>query len=111
MPIKIYDLAVKTGSYTDRQSGETKNRYENIGAVMQSDDGSKFMMLKRTFSPAGVPHKDGSDAILVSLFAPKDRDGAPRAAPTVGGAGQQRRPHTPPPQDSFRDDPIDDIPF
>lgn len=77
MPKKIKDLAVKTGSYTDR-SGETKVRYENVGSILQMDDGSKMMLLKRSFSPAGVPFKDGSDQIIISLFDPKEKDsGAP----------------------------------
>lgn len=77
---KLYDLAVKTGTYT--QNGETKGRYENVGAMMEGSDGP-FVMMKRTFNPAGVPHKDGSDAILVSMFQPKAKDGqqaAPKAA-------------------------------
>ncbi len=69
---KLYDLAVKTGTYT--QNGETKGRYENVGAVMEGSDG-QFIMMKRTFNPAGVPFKDGSDAILVSMFQPKPKDG------------------------------------
>jgi len=35
---KIYDLAVKTGTY--QSQGETKNRYMNVGALMESDDGN-----------------------------------------------------------------------
>lgn len=69
---KKYDLAVKTGSY--QKDGETKNRYENIGAVFQGDDGP-FIVLKRSFNPAGVPFKEGSDSIIVSCFAPKDNQG------------------------------------
>lgn len=68
---KLYDLAVKTGEYT--KNGETKARYENIGSVMEGDNG-QFMMLKRTFSPAGVPFKDGSDTIFVSMFEPREKD-------------------------------------
>ena len=33
MASKLYDVAVKTGSYTDK-TGATKNRYENIGVMM-----------------------------------------------------------------------------
>ncbi len=77
---KIYDLAVVTGSY--QSQGETKNRYQNIGAVMQKDDGGKFLMINRTFNPAGVPFKEGSESILVSMFPPKDGNGqAPAPAP------------------------------
>lgn len=84
MAKKVFDLAVKTGSY--QKDGAEKGRYENIGSVMQSDDGSQFLMLKRSFNPAGVPFKDGSDAILVSMFKPKEgerQQAAPKAAPVV----------------------------
>ena len=77
---KLYDLAVVTGSY--QQGNETKNRYTNIGVVMQKDDGGKFIMLHRHFNPAGVPFKEGSESILVSMFPPKDAQGnAPAPAP------------------------------
>ena len=36
---------------------------------------NRFLMLDRSFNPAGVPFKPGSDKILVSLFDPKPRDG------------------------------------
>ena len=91
MPKKIKDLAVKTGSYTDR-NGETKNRYENVGSILEMDDGGKMMLLKRSFNPAGVPFKDGSDQIIISVFDVKPRDGegsfqeAPRAASTAAPA-------------------------
>lgn len=69
---KLYDLAVKTGEYQD-SDGKTKGRYENIGAVMRNDNG-QFLMLKRTFNPAGVEAR--GDSILVSMFEPKaDRRG------------------------------------
>lgn len=90
---KLYDLAVKTGTY--QVNGETKGRYENIGAIMEGSDG-QFMMLKRSFNPAGVPFKEGSDAILVSLFQPKPKDGqAPQRAAQAQTSGG----------------PNDDIPF
>ena len=86
MAKKLYDLAVKTGEYTVQ--GQTKGRYENVGAVMQSDDGGKFIMLKRVFNPAGVPDLSGrnSDSVLLSMFPPKDSDSqqsapAPAAKP------------------------------
>ena len=67
---KLYDLAVKTGSFTNT-AGEEKNRYTNIGVVMEKD-GKQYMMLNRHFNPAGVPHRDGSDTIMVSMFEPRD---------------------------------------
>lgn len=74
MTHKLYDLAVKTGSYT--KNSEEKGRYENIGSVMQSDKG-QFLILKRTFNPAGVPNPDDKDSILVSCFEPKESQQQP----------------------------------
>ena len=89
MPRKIKDLAVKTGSYTER-NGQEKGRWQNIGSVLQLDDGGKVILLNRYFNPAGVPFKENSDVIMVSMFDPKEKDGnggfvpaspAPVAAP------------------------------
>lgn len=91
---KIYDLAVKTGTY--QSQGETKNRYMNVGALMESDDGNSFIMLNACFNPAGVPRKEGSESILVSCFVPKD-------------AGQQPQRQQPAPRKS--DDFEEDIAF
>lgn len=83
MPVvKKFDLAVKTGSY--QVQGETKNRYQNVGAVMEGDNGM-FVVLNRHFNPAGVPFKEGSDQILVSCFEPRQQDGQ-RAAPAKSSA-------------------------
>lgn len=91
---KKYDLAVKTGIYT--VNGETKNRYLNVGAVMQGDNGP-YIMLNAAFNPAGIARKEGSDSILISCFEPR-QDGQQRQAPAkqeAAGGG----------------DPGDDIPF
>lgn len=69
---KLFDLAVKTGEYT--KNGELKASYENIGSVMEGDKG-QFIFLKRTFNPAGVQFKEGSDTIFVSMFEPRSKDG------------------------------------
>ena len=65
MTHKIADLAVKTGEY--QKDGEMKGRYENIGSLMQGDKGH-FLILKRTFNPAGVPNPEDKDSIIVSCF-------------------------------------------
>ena len=70
---KKYDLAVKIGSYTDR-NGDEKSRYKNIGAVMTGNDGREFMLLDRTFNPAGAHVEAGRDNIIVSMFAPRDNN-------------------------------------
>ena len=78
---KIKELKVKTGEYKNA-AGETKGRWEDVGAIMEGDNG-KFIMLKRTFNPAGVPNPDNRDSVLISAFDPKDNTqaAAPAAAP------------------------------
>ena len=81
---KKYDIAVKTGSYQDRATGQTKNRYQNIGAVKQGDNGP-FILLDPLVNLAAVPREEGKDRIICSLFEPRDpaaaqAPAAPRAA-------------------------------
>lgn len=101
---KIRDLAVKTGSYTDRD-GNTKGRYKNVGSLMESDDGSKFILLDTTFNPAGVPNPDNRDNVLISIFELREEGGGQRqqSAPV-----QRQAPQQPPSVANFDDD---DIPF
>lgn len=73
MPQKLRDIAVKTGEYQDRQ-GNTKGRWQNVGALMKGDDGNEFIILHRWFNPAGVPNPDNRDSVLMSCFKP-DRQG------------------------------------
>ena len=76
---KIRDIVGKVGEYQDRNSGQTKGRFENVGALMESDNNgeiSMFIMLKRTFNPAGVPGQDARESLLLSCYVPQDkRDG------------------------------------
>lgn len=75
MPItKKYDIAVKTGSYQDN-AGQTKNRYQNIGAVMSSDNGP-FILLDPMINLAAVPREPGKDRVICSLFEPRDPNAA-----------------------------------
>lgn len=103
---KTHDLAVKTGSYTTRD-GETKNRYENIGALMEGDNGP-YLMLKRTFNPAGVPGSDGKDSILVSCFQPQDQGNHRGEHQRDSGGQRDTARQAPPPA---RHDLDDEIPF
>jgi hypothetical protein len=62
---------VKTGTYM--KDGESRNRYINIGAVMQREDGGKFLFMDKTFNPAGVPDEDPTRSnIIISMFTVKD---------------------------------------
>jgi len=94
---KKYDLSVKTGEYTDRD-GQTKGRYMNIGVMMETDKGP-YILLNRTFNPAGVPGNSDRDNIMVSLFEPRDSQGQAPA--------QQRQASPFPPQRDLDDD----VPF
>ena len=101
---KLYDLAVKVSEYQDNQ-GNKKGRWQNVGAVMQGDDGGKFIMLAKWFNPAGVPDFSGrgGESLLLSMFEPKDQNGQQQ-----GGGGQQQRQAPPqrsaPPQQNQYDD-------
>lgn len=101
---KVKDLAVVTGTY--QSNGETKKRYANVGALMEGDNG-QFLMLNAHFNPAGVPRKEGSESILVSMFDPRDQNGGQqqRSQQSSGGGSQQRR------SDPFGGDLDDDVPF
>jgi hypothetical protein len=126
---KIYDLAVKVGEYQDRESGQTKGKYQNIGAIIQKDDGGRFMLLDRFFNPAGIPNPENRTNIIVSLFNVQDRNsggrgssggssGAPshnkpqnRQKPSGSGANDGQPPLTGSNPDGFDDDFPDGIPF
>jgi hypothetical protein len=102
---KLYDLAVKTGTFTNR-NGEEKGRWKNIGAVIETKDGGKVILMDRTFNPAGVPVEEGRDQIMFSMFVPKDDQ-------DQQGQGQQQQQQAPRPQQRQQsaDDLTDDIPF
>lgn len=67
-----FDVAVKVGEYEDSE-GNTKGRYENVGVVLDSGDG-EYMLLKKTFNPAGVDSK--GDRVILSFFEPREDDDA-----------------------------------
>lgn len=71
MAKRKFDMAVKTGSYTDRE-GKQKNRYQNIGVIMQGDDGGHYALLDPLINLAAVPREAGKDRVMVSLFEPRD---------------------------------------
>jgi len=70
---KKYDLAVRVGSYVDSQ-GNDKSKWQNVGVIMEKDDGGQFILLNRTFNPAGVPNPDGKESVLISMFEPKQKN-------------------------------------
>lgn len=66
MAQKLKDVVIKTGEY--QKNGETKGRWQNVGALMRSDDGNDFIILERWFNPAGLPNPDNRGSVILSLF-------------------------------------------
>ncbi len=98
---KIHDLAVRVSEYTDGQ-GQTKGRYENVGSMMKGEDGGVFLILKRTFNPAGVPNPEGRDSVMVGCFELRDQGQGQNQQP------QQQQRQAPQQQNN---DPSGDVPF
>lgn len=96
---KKYDLVVKVGEYTDGQ-GQTKGRFKNVGVMMDGDKGP-YILLDRTFNPAGVGGNEGRESIIVSLYEPK-QEGGQQAHSTAKSNGYQP---------AARDLDGDDVPF
>lgn len=71
------DLAVRVGTYNNK-SGETKNKYVQVGTQMEDEDGKKFLLIDPTFNFAGVKLDDGKNKVLVSMFDPKPKEEAPK---------------------------------
>jgi len=101
---KTHDIVCRVGEYQDRRTGETKSRWLNVGSLMRGDDGGVFMMLDRTFNPAGVPNPDGRSNLLLSCFVPKEQR---QEGGYQGGDGQQRQTQSSAPASSYDDE----IPF
>jgi len=111
MAHKTHDLAVKIGSYQNQQ-GETKNRYQNVGALMQGENGP-FIMLAKWFNPAGVQDDRGGESILISVFEPKEKgeQQAPARQAAPRQAAPARQPQRPAPASSGFDEYDSEIPF
>lgn len=105
MSRKKYDVCARVGEYSDPQTGETKARWLNVGAVIQTQNGF-CLLLDRTFNPAGLPDPDGRGNVILSLFD-ANRDQGSRQAPQ----SSPRPPPPPAPQPVTSDLPHDDVPF
>lgn len=69
---KSKSLAVKVGEYTAKD-GQTKGRYLNVGCIMEGDKG-QFILLDKTFNPAGIQSENGS--VLIHIFDLKEKETA-----------------------------------
>ena len=97
---KKFDLVVKVGEYTDGQ-GQTKGRFKNVGVMMEGDKGP-YILLDRTFNPAGVGGNEGRESIIVSLYEPKQDGGGQSSHSAAKADGYQPK---------ARDLDGDDVPF
>jgi len=117
---KLYDIVAKVGEYQGKD-GETKAKWQTVGALLEGDKGP-FLMLAKWFNPAGVPDARGGENILLSLFKPKEQDGdrsqrdsrpqqnaAPAAAREVFSASKTRAKQAAPAPAPVAGD--DEIPF
>ena len=68
---KTHDVVATVGTYKDRQSGEDKKRYQNVGSAFTDDDGR--ISIKLDAVPVG-PEWSG----WLSLYLPKDDRGQAR---------------------------------
>lgn len=100
---KLKDLCVVASTY--KKDGETKKRWQTIGALMEAKDGGQFVLLDPLVNLAAVPREDGKDRVMVSLFDPKG-DNKPIHGDSAYKAAQQMQA---PINNSFDDD--GSIPF
>lgn len=115
MARKKYDITVKVGEFKTRE-GETKAEWRRVGVVMENDDGSEYIILERTFNPAGVPNPENRATVILSLFQPRDDNQQGQARQQPQARAQPQRQAPPPvtngggyaPQTAGKDD---DIPF
>lgn len=63
---KKYTLSVKVKEHT-LPNGEVKKKYLPIGMMLEGERGP-YIILDRTFNPAGVQNPDNRTGIIVSMF-------------------------------------------
>ena len=107
MARKIKNLSVKTREYKDRD-GNSKANWQNIGVIMENDQGKQFMLIDRWVNLAGLPdfgNKPNPSAVIVTINdADNDyQPGKPTPnTPTYKGNDDLQ---------SFQKIPTDEIPF
>lgn len=69
--MKKYDVSAKVGSY--QKDGQTKAIWKTVGQV-RDDGNGEYLLLDKTFNPAGIPCEPHKDQISLSLFTPRDNN-------------------------------------
>ena len=70
MARKIKTLSVKTRGYKDKD-GNPKANYQNVGAIMENDNGGQYMLIDKYINFAGLPDfsgKENNTSVLVNIF-------------------------------------------
>jgi len=70
MARKIKNLSVKTREYKDKD-GNPKANWQNIGVIMENDQGKQFILLEKWVNLSGLPNfsgKENSSSIMVNVF-------------------------------------------
>lgn len=75
---KVFDLCVKVGTY--EKDGEAKNKYLNIGVILEGEKGM-FMLLEKSFNPAGIISEKST--VLVSMFSKDKKEKAEKPIETI----------------------------
>lgn len=91
MAEKMYNLKVKNGTYM--KDGEERTNYVSCGVVLKGEYGP-YIIMDKTFNPAGVETEPGKTGISISMFKDEPRQAAP----------QQAAPQIPPPNVNFPDE-------
>lgn len=77
---KLKDVVAVTGKY--EKNGETKAKYTNCGALIESN-GKQFIVLE--VIPAPVVGKDGVPKWFLNLYDPQEKQEKPKQEKTAGG--------------------------
>jgi len=100
-----HDLSIKTGEYTDRQTGEQKARWLRIGSVFRHDDGSTS--IKLDCLPLGLPDWNGWVNVFPREDLPAGQARRRDEVPTRNAAPPRSTPRPPQSEPAWSDD----IPF
>jgi len=87
MARKIKNLSVKTREYKDKD-GNPKANWQNIGVIMENDQGKQFMLLDKWINFAGIPDfsgKENSSSVMVSIFDVDDNYQSRSNSPSYKG--------------------------
>lgn len=101
-------LSAITGEYNDKQTGQPKAEWTNIGVILQAQSGKEYMLLDPAVSLSGVLAKQNAlamkknepirDNVMVSLIDENQQQGAPHqggyqqpSPKQQGGYGNQQQ--------------------